>query len=306
MATLRVWVWTCGLLLLAESPKAQYYYYNDRYFESAVSIELGGSAGIMNSFTDLGGKKGIGKGFIKDLNWKNTTSSYSIYVLAMYHYAVGLRLEVTFGSVQGADSILKPVAATTYGRYDRNLSFKSRITDMQLAFEIHPLLFRNYDEDEFPKFSPFVVGGIGLFSFDPQARLKGQWYSLQPLRTEGQGFKEYPGRQPYKLRQFNFPIGIGVRYEVNSFLYARLELVHRILMTDYLDDVSTRYINAGLFPAYLPANLVSIAQQLYDRQAELNSAHIPREWAERGDPTDKDAFFSIQLKIGMVLGRQRR
>ena len=82
--------------------------------------------------------------------------------------------------------------------------------------------------------------------------------------------------------------------------------MHRILTTDYLDDVSTNYISADLFPNYLPSNLVLFAQQLYDRQAELNRAHVPTEGAERGDPRNKDAYFSIQLKIGMVLNRKKR
>ena len=41
--------------------KAQYYYYNDRYYDNDVVMEIGATFGIMNAFTDLGGKKGIGK-----------------------------------------------------------------------------------------------------------------------------------------------------------------------------------------------------------------------------------------------------
>jgi hypothetical protein len=287
--------------------KAQkYYYYNDRYYDNAVVLELGGSLGIMNAFTDLGGKKGIGKKFIKDMNAKNFKTDFSLYALAMYQNVIGVRLEATFGSIQAYDSILKPVAASTYGRYERNLSFKSKITDFQLTVEFHPLFLKNYDEDEPPVFSPYVVAGIGYFSFDPQAELNGQWYALQPLHLEGQGFKEYPGRKNYSLSQINFPVGIGVKYEINSFLNARLEIVHRILTTDYLDDVSTNYIDSDLFPNYLPSNLASVAQLLYDRQWQLNPSHVPEIGAQRGNPKDKDAFFSIQAKIGIMLARTRR
>ena len=38
---------------------AQYYYYNDRYYDNAVVMELGVSGGMMNALTDLGGKKGV-------------------------------------------------------------------------------------------------------------------------------------------------------------------------------------------------------------------------------------------------------
>jgi hypothetical protein len=223
----------------------------------------------------------------------------------MYKYAFAGRIEITFGSIQSADSILKPVASSTFGRYERNLSFKSRITDIQLAMEIHPLFFKYYYDDP-PKISPYAVLGVGYYSFDPQAKLNGNWIALQPLRTEGQGFREYKGTEPYKLKQINVAAGAGVKYEINSLLNARLEIVHRFLSTDYLDDVSTVFIDPSLFANYLPANLATFARQLYNRRAELNPSDATPINDQRGDPRDNDAFFSIQLKLGIALGRQRR
>lgn len=292
-------------LVICHHLKAQYYYYNNQYYENAVVFEFGPSFGIMNCLTDLGGKKGIGKNFIKDLNWKNIKLSYGFYAMAMYQNKIGLRLEGTFGEVSAYDSILQSVQNTTFGRYERNLSFKSKISDFQLALEIHPLMFKYYDEEP-PRFSPYGVIGIGYYSFDPQAKLNGQWYSLQPLRTEGQGFSEYPDRSPYKLNQLNISAGLGIKYEINSLFNARLELNHRILSTDYLDDVSTEYIDPNLFYNYLPVNLAAIAQQLHNRKGELNPSDVTSIGDQRGDPKDNDAFFTVQLKIGMTLGRQRR
>ncbi len=293
-------------LLVSQPLNAQYYFYNDKYYENAVVLELGAKFGIMNSLTDLGGKKGIGKNFIKDLNWKTAKPTFGFYALAMYQNKLGLRLEGTFGQVSGYDSILKNVSTTTFGRYERNLSFKSKIADFQLALEVHPLMFKDYDGEEPPSISPYAVIGVGYYSFDPQAKLNGQWYSLQPLRTEGQGFKEYPDRAPYKLNQLNIAAGLGVKYEINSMINARLEVNHRILSTDYLDDVSTNYIDPNLFYNYLPVNLAAIAQQLHNRKGELNPTDVTNIGDQRGDPKDNDAFFTIQLKVGVTLGRQRR
>jgi len=294
------------MVLCSHSMQAQFYFYNNRYFEKNFLIEAGGSFGIMNALTDLGGKKGIGKRFIKDLNWKNSRPAFGAYIMGMYREAIGVRLQVCFGQVTAYDSILKDVKTTTFGRYERNLSFKSNITDFQLAVEIHPLYFKNYEANEAPYFSPYLVAGIGYFSFDPQAKLNGQWYSLQPLRTEGQGFQEYPDQKSYELNQLNFSAGIGVRYEINEMLNARFEINHRFLQTDYLDDVSTFYIDPALFSNYLPVNQAAIAQQLYSRKAELNPGEITIPGDQRGDSKDNDAFFTIQLKIGLSLGRQRR
>jgi hypothetical protein len=285
--------------------KAQYYYYNNKYYDGPIVFEIGATGGVMNSLTDLGGKAGIGKNFIKDLRWKTARPSYGVYVGATYNDVITARLEATFGQVVGYDSILKSVAASTMGRYERNLSFKSKISEFSLGIEVHPLFFKTYD-DEPPRLSPYVMGGIGYFSFDPQAQLNGQWYSLHPLRLEGQGFAEYPDRKPYELSQVNFLAGLGLRYELNSLLRVRLEVVHRILKTDYLDDVSTGYIDASLFYNYLPANQAAIAQKLYYRRPELLPMDALPFDEQRGDVTDNDSYFTIQFKIGMTLGRSRR
>jgi hypothetical protein len=116
---------------------------------------------------------------------------------------------------------------------------------------------------------------------------------IAPLRTEGEGFSEYRGTKPYKLKQTNIAVGIGVKYELNSMFNARLEIAHRILSTDYLDDVSGIYIDPTLFAKYLPLAFASAAQQLYNRKAELNPNDITFIGDQRGDPRDKDAFFTI-------------
>ena len=146
--------------------KAQYYFYDNNFYDNPVIFELGGSVGIMNCLTDLGGKKGLGKKFVKDLNFGNTQLAGSVYLSALYKNAIALRIEGTFGQVKAYDSILKKVKTTAPGRYARNLSFKSTITEFMAVAEIHPLyIFKKYDEnDELPRYSPYVVGGVGYFS----------------------------------------------------------------------------------------------------------------------------------------------
>jgi hypothetical protein len=287
---------TCQYILQTNPAGAQYYYYNDKYYENDWLMEFGVSAGVMNSLTDIGGKKGVGKRFIKDLNWKMSKPSFSLYAIAMYKDFIGVRLEATVGGIRSYDSILRKVGPSTHGRYERNLSFKSTITDLQIVAELHPLFLKNYDEGKAPFWSPYFLAGIGYFSFNPQAKLNDQWYYLHPLRTEGEGFEEYPDRKTYSLTQINIPLGLGVKYELSSVINARLELVYRVLFTDYLDDAShTDYINPSLFINYLSAQQASVASQLADRRLStiINN--------QRGDPKDNDAFFTIQFKIGFTL-----
>ena len=279
---------------------AQFYYYDDRYMASEVVVEMGVAAGGMNGLTDLGGRRGSGKKFIGDLNPECFRSCFGLFVTVNYREAVGIRMELSRGSLESFDSILAPVAANTFGRYERNLSFRSRIGELQLVFEIHPLLFRHYDESQAPYFSPYVIGGAAVFTFDPQAFMDGQWHYLQPLHTEGQGFGEYPGRKLYRLTQINIPLGIGVRYEAAALWSLRLEILHRFLFTDYLDDVSQEgYVDPVLFEKYLPPGLAATARKLYFR------GQVQAKGTQRGNPDNRDSYFTIQFKVSLNLRRRR-
>lgn len=299
------------ILLLAiyvEKASAQYYFYDNNYYDSPIMFELGGGLGIMNCFTDIGGNKGVGKKFVKDLNLGKTKFAGSIYLSALYKNAIALRLEGTFGEVTADDKVLKKVAPSTYGRYERNLSFKSKITDFMLAAEIHPLfIFNKYDDDkEAPRYSPYILAGVGFFSFKPQALLDGKWVDLQPLSTEGQGFAEYPNRKPYKLNQLNIPLGLGIKYELSSTLNIRGEMVYRKLFTDYLDDVSSEYYaDPVLYSNYFTGAKLTNALLLNNRQYELDPAHGYNTSDQRGNPKNNDAYFTFNIKIGYNFGREK-
>lgn len=298
-----------SVLLTGFSNKAdaQFYFYDNTHYDNPLLIELGGSVGVMNCLTDIGGRKGIGKKFVKDLNLGKTQPMGGLYIAATYKYGLTLRAEASFGQLKADDNILKSVAPSTFGRYERNLSFKTNISEFMLGLEIHPLfIFINKNNDDWtpPLFSPYLLAGVGFFHFNPQAQSNGKWVDLQPLSTEGQGFKEYPDRTPYKLSQMNIPVGIGVRYELSSVVNLRAEFIYRILNTDYLDDVSTTYIDPALYQNYFSNGKLTNALLLNDRQYELDPTHVTQPGDQRGNPSHKDSYFSFNLKIGYTFGRE--
>jgi hypothetical protein len=295
------------LTVSVEKAAAQYYFYDNKYYDNPLLFEVGGSIGAMNCLTDLGGNKGVGKKFVKDLNLGKTNFAGSIYLSATYQYMFALRLEATFGQVSADDKVLSKVKASTFGRYDRNLNFKSRITDFMLGLEIHPLYIfnRNNEDKEPPLLSPYLLAGVGFFSFKPQTTIGGKTVDLQPLSTEGQGFAEYPDRKPYKLNQINFPLGVGVKYELSSTLNLKAEFVYRILTTDYLDDVSTNYIDPNLYANYFTGAKLTNALLANDRQYEIDPSHITSPGDQRGNPKNNDAYFSFNVKIGYTFGREK-
>ncbi len=297
------------LLLIGSAQKAsaQYYFYDDKYYDNPLIFEVGVSVGAINCLTDIGGNKGIGKKFIKDINMGKTSFAAGASLSAMYQDAIGLRLEYTWGKIAADDKLLAKVAPSTYGRYERNLSFRTKISEFMLAAEIHPLiLFHKKDEDYTPpRISPYLLAGIGYFSFNPQANLNGQWVDLQPLSTEGQGFTQYPDRKKYSLKQICIPVGVGARYELSNVLNLRAEFVYRILSTDYLDDVSTDFIDGNDYLNYFTGAKLSNAYSLYARGKELDQSYNVVKGDQRGNPKNNDAYFTLNLKIAYQFGRQR-
>ena len=294
------------IVSFAHTTAAQYYFYDDERLETALLWEAGGSVGVMNCFTDLGGRKGIGKGFVKDLNRQHYNFAGGFYIGALFQQAIGGRLEATFGKVSASDKVLEGDRSAARARYQRNLHFRSRIAELALLAELHPLTFFQSSGQGPSYFSPYMIGGIGVFRFKPEAFTGQEWVALQPMRTEGQGFAQYPDRKPYQLTQVNFPLGIGVRYEVSALLNARLEVVHRILNTDYLDDVSREYIDPALFANNPAVPSAELAAQLADRRRELHPSTLTRAGEKRGNSAHNDAYFTVQVKLGLHIGRMKR
>jgi len=298
------------LCIVAFQAKAQYYFYNDEYYDNDLTFEAGISSGPMNCLTDIGGRKGKGAAGFKDLNLNTTKFAGGIYFGALYKHFLGFRLEGTRGMVQAYDSLLKGVKSTAaIGRYNRNLSFRSPITEVSLLTEFYPIAFyKNFDPELPPSsLSPYILGGVGYFHFNPQANLNGQWIDLRPLHTEGEGFAEYPNSKEYNLNQINLSYGFGLAYEISAKFDIKIEYVSRILFTDYLDDVHGRYIDPSVFSKYLSGTQLADALILSDRGRPdaLPNENTNHPGGIRGDPNDNDSYFSVNIKVGYIIGRQK-
>jgi hypothetical protein len=278
------------LIFTALQSFSQYYFYNDKYYDKNVLVEIGTSLGGMDCFTDLGKHTPV---------FKTMTLCGGFFGGIMVQDVWGLRFETTFGKVQAADSLNNGKAGTKL----RNLNFTSSIKEFAVIGELHPLML--FDANNAAPLSPYILAGIGWFSFDPQTYYQGRWIDLQTLHTEGEGFAEYPNVHNYKLSQLNIPVGVGVKYELSPIVSLRGEFVYRFLFTDYLDDVSKNYIDPALFAKYLsPANAV-LAQALYSRRNEIQPNYITTPGTERGDPHHNDSYYSFNIKLSVTLGRQR-
>jgi len=266
-------------------------------------FEIGFGFGPMFFLGDLGGSAGIGRPFVKDIDFPLTKISKNLY--GCYYPAewLGFRLAFNHGVLEGDDAKAPNKGGAEVDRLLRNLSFKTSILEGYVAAEIYPtVFFERYDGLQ-GKFRPYGVVGIGAYKFNPKTKdVDGKWVALQPLSLEGQGFPEYPDSKPYKLTQMEIPVGFGFKYFIKENMYVGLEILHRKLFTDYVDDVSTGYIDPLAFDAHLSSYDAARAKRLYYRghyATGSSSANI--SGFQRGDPKQNDAYFSTILRFGWRL-----
>ncbi|MGI8950148.1 MAG: hypothetical protein ACR2FN_01050 [Chitinophagaceae bacterium] len=255
-----------------------------------------------NFLGDLGGNLGAGGPFLKDFTWK--TVKPLVGLSAGYYAKEWLQVKAGFNftSVAGADSLIKPTTDLARWRIYRNLSFKSSIFEAYITGDVYPLTFFN-KEHTTSRWSPYLSFGVGIFHFNPKAELNGQWIALQPLRLEGEGFAEYPDRKPYNLTQIYLPATIAVKYYFNDNYSLSGGATFRKTFTDYIDDISTTYIDPALFDKYLTPDQAALAKQLYERSLQPEKV---KPGVVKANASNKDTYMTIFLTFSVMLNQSSR
>ena len=180
----------------------------------------------------------------------------------------------------------------------RNLSFNTNVWELALQGDFNFYRFLPGDPDF--RFTPYVTLGAGIFNYDPYAFLNGDKYYLRPLGTEGQGSAAYPQRRPYSSMAVSIPFGVGFKYAINERINLGFEVVHRFTNTDYLDDVSTTYVDPAIFPPLPPNNAPNPAALLSDRSYETGTP-IGGKDRQRGNSQQKDQFATATFYVSFNL-----
>jgi hypothetical protein len=198
-----------------------------------------------------------------------------------------VRTGFSFGSMSGTD------VNTTADRIPRNLSFKSSLQEFNFGFE-----YRIISPETFPV-TPYGFFGAGVFHFNPYTYYgnPSERVYLKPLSTEGQGLEGYPDRKPYSLTQFCIPYGVGIKWQINCNLNVGFEFRHTKTFTDYLDDVSTTYVDKDALLAQRGQLAVDVAY----RRDEYDGRPYPIEGTDRGNPKQADWFYFAGFTIGLKL-----
>lgn len=278
-------------------------------------FEVGILAGTSVFLGDLGGGNGIGTPFVKDTDFKALRPNIGVF--ARYnlgaHFAVrgdisylGLRGDDAWAGKKSfnAENATQGDGNDAWFRYYRNLNFRSRVIEALVVGEVIAYNFElGGGYQGYSVLSPYAMVGVGVFNFRPQALYDGQWVDLRPLATEGQGLID--GRAPYNTTQMCIPLGVGVRWSYNDVWTIGMEINHRLTFTDYIDDVSTSYVNPQIFTDNFDPAKAQMATALAQRSVEIDpgaiNGHVSAIGEQRGDPKDNDSYYTITIRASYFL-----
>ena len=296
----------------------------------------------MNYFGDIAPKSGIFS--------TKVSSSRPGFTAAVGHrfgprYTV--QASLSYGTLFSDDNrAADPSGDDSKYRYVRNLHFKNDIAELAVVGIFD--LFQNQGSYlSRIQLTPYALIGIAGFHHNPKAKAPdanihtgaaiaeaGQWVSLEPLGTEGQYATLDPtdanyGIKPYSLWQLSIPFGIGARYKLGEALDISFDISFRYLFFDYIDDLSSNYVDLGALESDLAKvmsdrsreptsaftgdarDLTAWPEQQYvgrDGQTYTVTAGFGSEQVDnkRGGKSDNDIFYVTSIKVSYIIGSSFR
>jgi len=243
------------------------------YFSHDVGVFLGGAyyLGDLNSTHFFMTQPGVG-----------------VFYRFNYNYRLSYRGGFNFGSVQADDS-----RTDNPDQLERNLNFKSKIQEFYAQAEFNFWEYKVGHTDFI--FAPYIFAGVGVLHFEPLANFGNQWIELRDLATEGQKTTQNPTQKKYKLFQPTIPFGLGFKLSVSKQITIGFEWGPRKTFTDYLDDVSGKYVD----PVQLAKEKGAVAAVMSDRSTIKD--HTSNYGKLRGNPNTKDWYFFYGFVISFKL-----
>jgi hypothetical protein len=236
--------------------------------------------------------------YIGDLNqshFKNSNLSTGLIYRYSFNPRIAFRVNLLLGKVEAYDSQSKNI-----NQVNRNLSFKSNFTELGAMIEVNYYSYVTGDKKS--RFTTYIVTGLSFFKMNPKAQYLDVWYELHPLKTEGEGLANGPGR--YKLDSFALPFGLGAKINLVGRLAISLEYSLRFTATDYLDDVSTTYYDNEV----IRDQVGNVAAELADRRLNKETVQTGIDGngtgMQRGDSSRKDWYGFAGVFVTVRLGKK--
>lgn len=265
--------------------------------------EIGLVGGVANYVGDINNMFKDGEDNTKE--WNQFESSFNMYnahfvggILARYNFNPRwvLRTSLMFGKLSGDDK---------HFNNTRNLSFHSALQELSLVGEFNFMDYRTGSRQH--RFTPYIFGGLALFHFNPKTEILDPitqeeiTVTLHDLNTEGQGLVE--GRKNYKRLALAVPFGVGVKFSIASHTCIALEWGFRKTFTDYIDDISTSYIDRNELISYAGEQAAFAADRTNELEGYDGVYHQRGEM--RGNKTTKDWYNFLTISLTTKIFNQK-
>ena len=303
-----------------------------KVFKKFRYVTIGGSLHFLKYFGDLSASE-----YIFNSNLSMVRPGIGVWAGYKYSPRFTFRAEIFYGRLMGEDfSTFSLDDPRTSDLYIRNLSFRNDIVELSLLARFD--IFKNYREYmRRKKFNIYLLTGVAVFYHNPQGRVPeftvdgrrfseyGDWVALRPLGTEGQYSGHY-NVKPYSKIQPAWPVGGGFDFRLSERMDLSIEFAYRFLITDYLDDVSGKYVDLGALDGDLAKAMSDRSREYYStlkeqprdlqRILELKQLYtytsryddkpytVLKGYGSEGDTrggSNYDMFFTANFKISYIL-----
>ncbi len=253
-------------------------------------FSLGGAnyVGDINSAFNSNEQNAQWNQFEQSFDFYNTNFRFGL--LARYNFSPRwvIATELNFTTIEGNDK---------HYQNSRNLNFYSPLRELSVVCEFNFFDYRTGSRQH--RITQYIFAGLAGFYFNPKTDIVNpitselETVELQPLNTEGQGMQGY--EEAYSRYGLAIPFGLGVKFSLSSRICLGLQWGFRKTFTDYLDDISTNYVQHEELVNWAG----EVAAAAADRTHELDGyeGYYHPHNLSRGNSATKDwyNFFGITL-----------
>jgi len=258
-----------------------------QFLSAQYKWDVGISTGAANYLGDIGGNALTRRDFVSDMKLQETRMAAGGFVRYRIAHALFLQSNLDWARIAGDDKLSSNPARNT-----RNLSFRNDLVEwtaqaQYVFYEVndlgHTYRYRN-------NFRAYIGLGAGAVYHNPKAELNGEWIALRPLETEGVKYSKVTAV---------IPATAGFYFTLNKHVRIGWNLCWRTTFTDYLDDVSTKYVEPSTLKSPTAVALANRTNELDNVNPAFAENFTPGN--KRGDPTHNDSYLTSTVDLSYVI-----
>jgi len=202
--------------------------YSQRWKRTRYELIYG--IGMVNGFTDLGGRNGNGGHFLSDIDIQATRPSAMVGARYKIKELLAIKINLMFGYMRSSDTYTQWDARRNRNAIANTLLFEQ---SLQLEYSVQKerfgtrYTFSNMRRFNFKNVNVYLFAGAGgVFAL---AGLKNDYVTNVHVNKQG--------NNPHKYNA-TFPLGIGLKYGINRRMAFGIDIGHRYTTSDYLEAFS--------------------------------------------------------------------